>query len=154
MDRVTATQVLLHIPDPWAALAEIYRVLTAEGLVVVGEIDWGTVAVECTDREFSQRFARLACDGLRNGLIVRELPWRLRDIGFDTIRLIPEVQVSLSPDAFHRWFIEPAMTHFKRIGGFSSAEAEFFLGDMQERATNGRYFCSRTYYSIVGSRSK
>ena len=41
------------------------------------------------------------------------------------------------------------MTHFKRIGGFSSAEAEFFLGDMQERATNGRYFCSRTYYSIL-----
>ena len=154
MDRVAATQVLLHIPDPWAALAEIYRVLTPEGLVAVGEIDWGTVAVECTDRELSRRFARLACDGLRNGLIVRELPWRLRDVGFDVIRLIPEVQVSLSPDAFHRWFIEPAMTHFKRIGGFSSAEAEFFLGDMQERATNGRYFCSRTYYSIVGSRSK
>ena len=154
VDRVTATQVLLHIPDPWAALAEIYRVLTPEGLVAVGEIDWGTVAVECTDRELSRRFVRLACDELRNGLIVRELPWRLRDIGFDTIRLIPEVQVSLSPDAFHRWFIEPAMTHFKRIGGFSSAEAESFLGDLQERATNNRYFCSRTYYSIVGSRSK
>ena len=154
MDRVTATQVLLHIPDPWAALAEIYRVLTPEGLVAVGEIDWGTVVVECTDRELSRKFARLACDGLRNGLIARELPWRLRDIGFDTIRLLPEVQVSLRPDAFHRWFIEPAMTHFKRIGGFSPAEAEFFLGDMQERAANGRYFCSRTYYSIVGSRSK
>ena len=81
--------------------------LTPEGLVAIGEFDWGTVAVECTDRELSRRFTRLACDGLRNGLIVRELPWRLRDVGFDAIRLIPEVQVSLSPDAFHRWFIEP-----------------------------------------------
>jgi SAM-dependent methyltransferase len=153
IDRVIATQVLLHIPDPWAALAEMCRVLTPEGLVAVGEIDWGTVAVECTDRELSQRFTRLACDGLRNGLIVRELPWRLRNVGFDRIRLVPEVQFSLNPDAFHRWFIEPAMTHFKRIGGFSPTEAEFFLGDMRERATQGRYFCSRTFYSIVASRS-
>jgi SAM-dependent methyltransferase len=154
IDRVTATQVLLHIPDPWAALAEIRRVLAPEGGLSLGEFDWGTVVVECTDRELSRRFTRLACDGLRNGLIVRELPWRLRDVGLDVIRLVPEVQLSLNPDSFHHWFIEPAMTHFKRTGGFSPAEAEFFLRDMRERANEGRYFCSRTYYSIAGSRSK
>ena len=152
-DRVLATQVLLHIPDPWAALAEVCRVLTPAGLVAFGEIDWGTVAVECTDRELGRRFTRLACDELRNGLIVRELPFRLRSAGFDQVRLVPEVHVALSPDGFHRWFIEPSMTHFKRIGAFSEAEAEVFLGDLRERVKQGRYFCSRTYYSIVGSRS-
>jgi hypothetical protein len=54
------------------------------------------------------------------------------------IQLVPEVQLSLSPDAFRRWFIEPSMTHFKRIGGFSAAETEFFLGDLHERARQGR----------------
>ena len=108
--------------------------------------------MECTNRELGRRFTRLACDELRNGLIVRELPWRLRGAGFDRIRVVPEVQLSLAPDAFHRWFIEPSMPHFKRIGAFSPAEAEFFLGDMQERASQGKYFCSRTYYSIVGFR--
>lgn len=152
-DRVLATQVLLHIPDPWAALAEMCRVLAPTGLVAFGEIDWGTIAVECTDRELGRRFTRLACDELRNGLIVRELPSRLRNVGFAQVRLVPEVQVSLNPDGFHRWFIEPSMTHFKRIGAFSPTEAEFFLGDLQERVKQGRYFCSRTYYSIVGSRS-
>ena len=153
IDRVLATQVLLHIPDPWTALGEMWRVLTPNGLVFIGEIDWGTVAVECTDRELGRRFTRLACDELRNGLIVRELPNRLRGAGFDRIRLTPQVQVALSPDAFHRWFIEPSMTHFRRIGAFSAAEAKLFLSDMQERAMEGRYFCSRTYYSIVASRS-
>lgn len=152
-DRIVATQVLLHIPDPWAALAEMCRVLAPAGLVAFGEIDWGTVAVECTDRELGRRFTRLACDELRNGLIVRELPFRLRAAGFDRVSIMPEVNVALSPDGFHRWFIEPSMSHFKRIGAFSDAEAEFFLNDLQERMSQGRYFCSRTYYSIVGSRS-
>ena len=153
IDRVTVTQVLLHIPDPWTALAEMCRVLSPDGLLAIREIDWGTVAVECTDRELGRRFTRLACDELRNGLIVRELPSRLRGAGLDRIRLVPEVQVSLNPDAFHRWFIEPSLTHFKRIGAFSVDEAAFFLADLQERARQGRYFCSRTYYSIVASRS-
>jgi ubiquinone/menaquinone biosynthesis C-methylase UbiE len=153
IDRLTATQVLLHIPDTAAALAEMWRVLAPGGLVAFGEIDWGTVTVECTDRELGRRFTRLACDELRNGLIVRELPCLLRNVGFDRILMVPEVQLSLNPDAFYRWFIEPSMPHFKRIGGFSPAEVEFFLADMQERASQGRYFCSRTYYSIRGSRS-
>jgi hypothetical protein len=132
----------------------MWRVLAPEGIVAIGEFDWGTIAVECTNRELGRRFTRLACDELRNGLIVRELPWRLRNVGFDRIRVVPEIQISLNPDAFYRWFIEPSMTHFMRIGGFSPDEAGFFLGDMQDRASQGRYFCSRTYYSIFGSRSR
>src|SRR5438874_7636610 len=44
-DRVLATQVLLHIPDPWTALAEMKRVLTPTGLLCIREIDWGTLVV-------------------------------------------------------------------------------------------------------------
>jgi len=154
IDRLTATQVLLHVPDAAAAIAEMWRVLAPEGMVAIGEYDWGTIAVECTNRELGRRFTRLACDELRNGVIVRELPWRLRNAGFDPIRVVPEIQFSLDLDAFYRWFIEPSMTHFKRIGGFSPDEADFFLEDLQERARQGRYFSSRTYYSILGSRSR
>jgi len=152
-DRVLATQLLLHVPDPGQALAEMRRVLAPGGLISIAEFDWGTVAVECTQRELGRRFTRLACDELRNGLIVHELPWRLRDLGFDRIRIIPRVDIAQDLDAFYRWFIEPAMPHFVRIGGFSAAEAEAFLGDLKERAAQGRYFSSRTYYSIVASRT-
>jgi SAM-dependent methyltransferase len=153
IDRLIATQVLLHIPDWARALSEMRRVVAPGGSVAIGEIDWGTVVVDCTDRELGRRFTRLACDELRNGLIVRELPARLRQVGFDQIRVVPEVQLALEPDGFQRWFVEPSMKHFERVGGFSATEAELFLHDLQERARDGRYFCSRTYYSVYGSRS-
>jgi len=61
-DRVMATQLLLHVPDPGQALAEMRRVLAPGGLISIAEFDWGTVAVECTQRELGRRFTRLACD--------------------------------------------------------------------------------------------
>jgi len=152
-DRITATQVLLHIPDWRRALSEMWRVLAPGGIVAFGEIDWGTIAVECTDRELGRRFTRLACDELRNGLIARELPARMRQAGFDQIKVVPDVQLALEPDGFQRWFIEPSMKHFERIGGFSAEEVKVFLDDLQARARDGRYFCSRTYYSFYGSRA-
>ena len=50
-DRVLATQLLLHIPDPWRALAEMKRVLTPSGLMCVTEIDWGTLVVQSSNSE-------------------------------------------------------------------------------------------------------
>jgi len=152
-DRVLATQVLLHIPDPWSALAEMKRVLAPAGLICITEIDWGTLVVQSSDGELGHRFSGLACKELRNGLIVRELPGRLRDLGFDDIVIRPEVEVALNLDAFYRWFVEPSLNHFKRIGAFSEAEADALLRDLEERARNGHYFSSRTFYTILAAQS-
>jgi hypothetical protein len=128
------------------------RVLAPSGLISITEIDWGTLVVECTDHELSRRFTQLACTERRNSLIVRELPWHLRDLGFQRIRINSEVEVAQDLDAFHRWFIEPSMSHLTRIGAFSETEADSFLSDLKERARKGRYFCSRTYHSVIASR--
>jgi ubiquinone/menaquinone biosynthesis C-methylase UbiE len=152
-DRVIATQLLLHVPDPWRALTEMKRVLASSGLISVTEIDWGALVLQSSDSELARRFNDLACRGLRNGLIVRALPGRLRDLGFNHIVILPEVEVAQDLDAFHRWFVEPSLKHFKRIGAFSDAEAEAFLSDLKERAARGHYFSSRTYYTILASRS-
>lgn len=152
-DRVIATQLLLHVPDPWRALTEMKRVLAPSGLISVTEIDWGALVLQSSDSELAHRFNDLACRELRNGLIVRALPGRLRELGFNHIVILPEVEVVQDIDAFHRWFVEPSLKHFKRIGAFSDAEAEAFLSDLKERAGRGHYFSSRTYYTILASRS-
>jgi ubiquinone/menaquinone biosynthesis C-methylase UbiE len=153
-DRVLATQVLLHVPDPGRALAEMSRVLAPGGIMSMAEVDWDTVAVECTNRELGRRFTQLACDQLRNGHIVRELPWRLQDLGFDRVQITASLDVSRDLDAFHQWFIEPSLGHFVRIGGFTEAEADAFRADLRERARLGRYFSSRPYYTVLASRTK
>lgn len=152
-DRVMATQLLLHVPDPQRSLAEMHRVLAPGGLIAVGEIDWGTLAVESTDRELGRRFTRLACDELRNGLIARELPWRLREGGFEGLQIVTRVDLARDIDAFHRWFVAPALSHFARIGAFTQSEADGFLEDLDRRAREGRYFSSRTFYTMIASRA-
>jgi ubiquinone/menaquinone biosynthesis C-methylase UbiE len=152
-DRVLATQLLLHIPDPWSALAEMKRVLASSGVMCVTEIDWGTLVVQSSDHELGRRFSDLACRGLRNGLIARELPGRLRDLGFNHIVILPEVEVAQDLDAFYTWFVEPSLKHFKRIGEFSETEADTLLGDLSERARRGHYFSSRTFYTILASQA-
>jgi len=153
-DRVMATQLLLHVPDPQLALAEIRRVLAPGGLISVGEIDWGTVAVGTADRELGRRFTRLACDELRNGLIASELPWRIREAGFTGLRIVTRVDLARDIDAFHRWFIAPAMSHFTRIGAFTQSEADALLGDLEQRAREGKYFTSRTFYTMIAMRPR
>ncbi len=152
-DRVVATQLLLHVPDPWKGLAEMGRVLAPRGIIAVSEIDWGTVVVECTDRELGRRFTQMACSELRNGLIAREISGQLRTLGFDRIVIHAEVEVAEDLDAFHRWFVEPAVSHFRRAGAFTREEADFFLTDLRERASRGQYFSSKTFYTVLGSRS-
>ena len=152
-DRVLATQLLLHVPDPLKALVEIKRVLAPSGVISITEIDWGTLVVQSSDNELGRRFSDLACRELRNGLIIRELPGQLRELGFNHILITPEVEVAQELDAVYTWFVEPSLTHFKRIGAFSEAEADAFIADLKERARQGRYFSSRTYYTILASQS-
>jgi ubiquinone/menaquinone biosynthesis C-methylase UbiE len=152
-DRVLATQLLLHVPDPLKALAEMKRVLAPSGVISIAEIDWGTLVVQSSDKELGRRFSDLACRELRNGLIIRELPGLLRDIGFDDIVIRPEVEVTQDLDAFYSWFVEPSLKHFTRIGAFSQAEADAFLTDLKDRARRGHYFSSRTFYTILASHS-
>lgn len=151
-DRILAAQVLVHVPDPGLALREITRVLASPGLLSVTEIDWETVSIESTDRQLARRFTALACDGLRNGSIARQLPPMLHQLGYRPVDIWPETQVSTQPDAFDDWFVGPALSHFVRSGGFTAEEAGWFLHDLRERARQGRYFCARTTYTIIAAR--
>ena len=152
-DRVLATQLLLHVPDPLKALMEMKRTLAPSGVLSITEIDWGTLVVQSSDNELGRRFSDLACKELRNGLLIRELPGHLRQLGFNHIVIRPEIEVSQNLDAFYTWFVEPSLKHFKRIGAFSEADANTFLADLKERAQRGRYFSSRTHYTVLASQS-
>jgi ubiquinone/menaquinone biosynthesis C-methylase UbiE len=152
-DRVFATQLLLHVPDPLQALVEIKRVLAPSGVISISEIDWGTLVVQSSDNGLGRRFSDLACRELRNGLIIRELPGQLRALGFNHILIAPEIEVAQDLDAFYTWFVEPSLKHFQEIGAFSESEADAFIADLKERARQGRYFSSRTYYTVLASQS-
>ena len=115
----------------------------------ITEIDWGTLVIQSSDCETGRRFTDLACSELRNGLIIRELPGRLRDIGFNNIVILPEIEVAQDLDAFYTWFVEPSLRHFTRIGAFSEAETDAFLTDLKERARRGHYSYNFLHHSRI-----
>ena len=82
----------------------------------------------------------------------RDLPAMLRSFGVTDIDMQPEAVVSWEPDAFQTWFVEPSLRHFVRAGTFTIDEAAAFLGDLHERAQSGRYFYTRTIYTITARR--
>ena len=152
-DRVVASQVLLHLADPWRAVAQMRRVLAPGGLLSIGEWDWDSTCLAVTDRELGRRFTHLLCDQMRNGLIVRELPWQLARHGFTRVAVTPQVRLSRDLDAAHEWLIEPVAHELVRTGAITSEEGARLLDDLRDRAGTGRYFLARTYYSVGAAAS-
>jgi ubiquinone/menaquinone biosynthesis C-methylase UbiE len=150
-DRVVASQVLLHLADPWRAVAQMRRVLAPGGLLSIGEWDWDSTCLAVTDRELGRRFTHLLCDQMHNGLIVRELPWQLARHGFTQVAVTPQVRLSRDLDATHEWLIEPVAHELVRTGAITAEEGARFLDDLRDRAGTGRYFLARTYYSVIAT---
>lgn len=150
-DRVVARQVLLHLADPWSAVAQMRRVLVPGGLLSIGEWDWDSTCLALTDRELGRRFTHLLCDQMSNGLIARELGWQLTRRGFTHVALSPRVRLSREPGAVHEWLIEPVTRELVRTGALTSEEGRLLLADLHERAGNGRYFLARTYYTVIAT---
>jgi SAM-dependent methyltransferase len=151
VDRAIATQILLHLADPWRAAAEFRRVLAPGGRLAISEWDWDSTCLAVTDRDLGRRFVHLLCDRMRNGLIVRDLPFHLTRLGFAQIAVTPRVQMSREPGPAQEWLIEPAAQELVRTGALTADEGRRLLDDLRERAAEGRYFLARTYYTVIAA---
>jgi ubiquinone/menaquinone biosynthesis C-methylase UbiE len=151
LDRVVATQILLHLAEPWQAVTEFRRVLAPAGRLSIAEWDWDSTCLAVSDRDLGRRFVHLLCDQMNNGLIVRDLPWRLSRLGFSQVAVTPQVRLSREPGAPYEWLIEPATRELVRAGALTTEEATRLLDDLSERAADGRYFLARTYHSVIAS---
>lgn len=152
-DRVLATQLLVHVPDPRGALHEMCRVTTRQGRVAIADMDWDSLVFGCSDKELGRRFTQLFSDGIRNGLVVREYAGWLRAEGFSNIQITPQ------PIVFDNWtfakdrIIDPSLPHLVAKGAMSAAEASTFIDDLADRDAHGHFFGASTFYTVTGQRT-
>ena len=151
-DRVLATQLLIHVPDPRRAMRELCRVTRRKGWVAVTDMDWDSLLIGSSDVQLGRRFTRLFSDGVRNGLVVRDYAGWLRSEGFENIRIIPQHIVFDSWAFFKEWVVEPSLSSFVKNGSMTSAEAREFVNDLENRNANGHHFAASTSYTIIGQR--
>lgn len=83
VDRARVDRVLMHVPDPAAALAELHRVLRPGGVLTLAEPDWDTLAIDHPDLEAARAFtAYVARHANRNQAVGRRLPRLAATAGF------------------------------------------------------------------------
>lgn len=152
-DRVLATQLLVHVPDPRRAMDEISRVTTRNGRVAIADMDWDSLVIGCGNKELGRRFTLLFSDGIRNGLVVREYAGWLRAEGFANIQIIPQPMVFDNWTFVRDWIIEPSLPHFVAHGSMSAAEANALVDDLANRNANGHFFAASTFYTVTGQRA-
>jgi ubiquinone/menaquinone biosynthesis C-methylase UbiE len=152
-DRVMATQLLVHVPDPRLAFREICRVTNHNGLVAAADMDWDTLVFGSSDKELGRRFTHLFSDGIRNGLVVREYAGWFRQEGFTNIQVIPQPMVFDNWTAAKEWILDPSISHFVRTGMMSSEEASRFMQDISSRSEQGYFIAGLTFYTVIAQRA-
>lgn len=80
-DAVRTERMLMHVPDPVKALAEMVRVLKPGGRVAVQDFDWETQFCDSPHKQITRKIALSFCDGMKNGWIGRRLPRFFREAG-------------------------------------------------------------------------
>ncbi len=148
-DRTLASQLLVHVPDPGRAIDEMCRVTRPGGKLVLGEMDWDTLVMGLSDRALARRVTHFFCDGIRNGLIIREVPGELRARGLGEITILPQVLVFEDPPFFSRWVLEPALA--SAASGLSEEDARRVRNDWDERARSGRAYAISTFLTVVAT---
>lgn len=151
-DRVLATQLLVHVPDPRGALRQLCRVTAPNGLVAIADMDWDTLVLGNADKRLGRRFTHLFSDGLRNGLVVREYAGWLRDEGFVNIRTLPQSLLFDDWNFVRDWILAPALRQFVADGTMSTADATSLAEDLAGRDAGGRFLGAATFYTVTAER--
>jgi ubiquinone/menaquinone biosynthesis C-methylase UbiE len=150
-DAARADRVLMFLPDPQLAVAEMARVLRPGGRLVLTEPDWDTLVVAAVDHDLTRAVARQIGDSAPNGRIGRALA--------DLARAAP-VRVDLAEawslllddfdTADRLWQLSAMTAAAVQRGIVTAAAGGAWLADLRERGAAGRFFCSVTGFGVRG----
>lgn len=145
-DRVISVQVLEYVEDTSAALAEIFRVMTPGGRVVVWDSDWSSVAWYSRDAE---RMAAVL-DAWHDHLVHRALPHTLasslRGAGFTDVHLDAYAFAStdLDPDGFVGALFPLVDAFIARHRAVSGEVADAWKAEQMELSERGEFYFALT----------
>ena len=149
-DIVRAERVMIYLPDPAKALAEMRRVAKPGGRVAIIEPDFGTNAINVPDRALTRAVLDHECDvNIPQGWLVRDLGAMLRDQGFKDLELATRVVV-FSPDLAAGYFAQTGHSALQ-AGVIDAAGLERWSGTIADLRAQGRLFAAIGYYLFTAT---
>jgi ubiquinone/menaquinone biosynthesis C-methylase UbiE len=161
-DVAYANAVLMYVPDPVAVLAEIRRVLRADGLAAVSDDDLGTIvmAPERPDlRRAAELFERAVAHEGGNTRYSRNLRALMLQAGFARTQGFAHAPEVYGDSAATRWFADfavgvlsaPAMAELIVSEGWATrAELDATLAALREWGDRPDAFASWLYCAALG----
>lgn len=149
-----ADRVFQHLEDPDRALDEMGRVTAPGGRIVVGDVDWGTLAVDSPDRELTRRVVAFT-DGrwARQGWAGRRLRGLFRRHGLREVS-VHAASVVLTDLALadQLWNLRRIVQQARDEGALSAAEAEGWWAGLERAQATGEFFGAVTGFVARGIR--
>lgn len=142
LDAIRADRVLIHVPDPAAAITEFLRVLKPGGRMVLSEPDMPGCWVSTADPQVSLYVGQAIATSCLHPYLPRDIGVLLRDMGFEDVehRAIAMVSEDFAT-INHACQFELVAEGLKRAGMLPPERVQGWWDEQRARSQEGR-FCA------------
>ncbi len=150
-DAAFAARLLLHVADPLAVVREMARVVRPGGRVVLMDWDWGTLAVDHTDRALTRRLMDWRCDNHGGDnwsgrkLLAVALAARLTRVTVTPVATVARDETAALTSSIFR-----AAEVARNGGAITPTEHDAWVAELKQRLAEGRFLASLVYFVARG----
>ncbi len=153
LDAIRADRVLIHVPDPQAAITEMLRVLKPGGRIALSEPDMLGFWVANRDPQISAVIAGAIANSCLHPNLPRDLSVVVRDLRLDAVK---HWALGMITDDFS--FVDQVV-RFEMVAQALAAKGvapadriEGWVADLLERRENGRFCAGLTIITVAAAK--
>jgi arsenite methyltransferase len=154
-DAAFSVQVLEYVPDATAALAEMQRALRIGGRIVVWDVDWATVSWHSADPARMDRVMRAWDEHLAHPSLPRTLAARMRQAGFDDVRMQGHVFASgeFDTETYGVSIIQLISDFAAGRASITANESVAWAAEQRDLGDRGEFFFTCTQFCFEATKS-
>ena len=149
-DGGAMARTLLHVEDPHETLVELRRVVRPGGRLAILECDWGTMAVDQSDRALTRRILDWRTDTVDgNNWMGRQLVARSLAAGWQIGDIRVLTTVGRDETTTHFGSLRRGGELALQNGVIDQSEYDKWVGELESRLAAGLFFASINEYIVV-----
>lgn len=154
-DGGAVARTLLHVEKPHEALVELRRVIRPGGRLGVLECDWGTMAVDHSDRALTRRILDWRTDRVDgNNWMGRQLVARALAAGWQIGHIRVLTTIGRDETTTHFGSLRRCGELALQNGIIDQNEHDNWVGELDSRLAAGLFFASINEYIVVARREE